>query len=360
MTIVGARPQFIKAAAVSRVFRQSSSLTEVVVHTGQHYDRNMSDVFWDELSVPEPQFNLQIGSGSHGAQTGRMLEALEKVVQEVSPTAVMVYGDTNSTLAGALVAAKMEVPVIHVEAGLRSYRRFMPEEINRVLTDRISDILFTPTKTAVENLRREGVEMQRVFNVGDVMYDIALLFREKALGESRILDDLGLRSKPFVLVTAHRAENTKDGTALQNILDGISLLAKRIAVVFPVHPRCKGLIQQLRFEQHPGVHLIEPVGYFDMLALEAASSLILTDSGGVQKEAFFQAVPCVTLREETEWTELVEAGWNRLVPPVSGNAVFNAAVEELDRKNRPERPPILGDGHASQAIVEVIEKEFCR
>ena len=296
----------------------------MLVHTGQHYDENMSEVFFQELEIPKPDYYLGIGSGTHGAQTGRMLEAIEQVLLQIVPDLVLVYGDTNSTLAGALAAVKLHVPVAHVEAGLRSYNRRMPEEINRVLTDHASDLLFAPTEAAVENLKQEGISSNRIFLVGDVMYDASLYYGAKAERESRILQQLGLRPKQYVLATIHRAENTDDAQRLRSIFDGLELAAKEIPVIIPLHPRTREALKQeaqlSKVAQH--VLVIQPVGYLDMVMLEKHSRLIATDSGGVQKEAFFYNVPCMTLRSETEWVELVELGWNRLVPPLVANCSF--------------------------------------
>jgi UDP-GlcNAc3NAcA epimerase len=315
ISIVGARPQFVKAAAVTRAIERSSQLQHVLVHTGQHYDDNMSEIFFRELEVPKPDYYLGVGSATHGAQTGRMLEAIEQIVPQIVPDWVLVYGDTNSTLAGALTAVKLHIPVAHVEAGLRSFNRRMPEEINRVLTDHAADLLFAPTATAVENLEREGIPHGRIFLAGDVMYDAAVFYGAKADAGSRILQELGLRPKQYILATIHRAENTDDGDRLRSIFEGMEMVAKEIPVVVPLHPRTRQALKQKlsldRIAKH--IFIIEPVGYLDMVMLEKHSRLIVTDSGGVQKEAFFYHVPCATLRDETEWVELVELGWNRLV-----------------------------------------------
>lgn len=328
VTIVGARPQFIKAATVSRALRAQPGVTEVLVHTGQHYDANMSDVFFAELDIPAPAHHLGIGSAGHGAQTGRMLEAIEDVIQAARPDWVLVYGDTNSTLAGALAAAKLHVPVAHVEAGLRSFNRRMPEEINRVLADHASDLLFAPTAAAVDNLRNEGIDPQRVSLVGDVMYDATLYYAAKAEQESRILDRLGLTPKGYVLATVHRAENTDDPARLNAIVDGLSAVAAEVPVVLPLHPRTRAALLRagLLEPAQARLTLIDPVGYLDMVQLEKGAAVIATDSGGVQKEAYFNGVPCVTLRDETEWVELVEAGWNRLVPSVDATTIRDAIL----------------------------------
>jgi UDP-GlcNAc3NAcA epimerase len=331
-TVLGARPQFIKAAVVSRMLRHEPSVEEVLIHTGQHYDENMSDVFFEELEIPRPGYHLGVGSGPHGAQTGRMLEKLEKVLVEEKPDWVLVYGDTNSTLAGALAAAKLHMPVAHVEAGLRSFNRTMPEEINRVLADHASDILFAPTKAAVENLRREGIVGDRVRLVGDVMYDAALYYGARAEQNSRVLHELDLEAKGYVLATIHRAENTDDCMNLRAIVEGFSMVAEVLPVVLPLHPRTRAaLIRDGMFkEASEHITLINPVGYLDMVMLEQRAAVIATDSGGIQKEAFFHGVPCVTLRNETEWVELVDLGWNVCVPPKGKSAVSEGIQQRLD------------------------------
>ena len=353
-SILGARPQFIKAAAVSGRLRETAGLRETLVHTGQHYDANMSEVFFEELAIPRPDFHLGVGSASHGAQTGRMLEAVEGVLVEVRPDWVLVYGDTNTTLAGALAAAKLHIPVAHVEAGLRSFNRLMPEEINRVLTDHASDALFAPTQPAVENLRNEGVPDERVYLVGDVMYDASLHFAAKAERESRILDTLGLEPRGYVLATVHRAENTDHARALAAIFDGLERVAADVPVVLPLHPRTRAALEREgRLAQaQRSLRLTDPVGYLDMVLLEKNARLVATDSGGVQKEAFFFRVPCVTLRTETEWVELVELGWNRVVPPTSAGAVANAVRGALGRTGAEGDP--YGDGSAAARIAAVL------
>lgn len=316
--IVGARPQFIKVAPVLRTIAQHNQehpdhpIQEVLVHTGQHYDYAMSGVFFDELGLKPPDYHLSVGSGSHGYQTGEMLKRVEEVLLVEKPDLVMVYGDTNSTLAGALAAAKLHIPVAHVEAGLRSFNRRMPEEVNRVLTDHISALLFCPTQTAVENLRQEGIT-QGVHLVGDVMYDAVLQYLDLAERKSCVLEILGLEPKGYALATVHRAENADDPRRLQGIFAGLEKIARAgLVVILPLHPRTRRQAEAMGLSLD-GVHVLEPVSYLDMLLLEKNARVILTDSGGVQKEAFFFRVPCVTLREETEWIETVEAGWNTLV-----------------------------------------------
>jgi UDP-GlcNAc3NAcA epimerase len=355
VTIVGARPQFIKLAAVSRRLRCQAGIIEVLVHTGQHYDRELSDLFFDELAIPRPDHHLGIGSGGHGAQTGRMLEGIERILIKEQPDWVLVYGDTNSTLAGALAAAKLHLPIAHVEAGLRSFNRTMPEEINRVLTDHLAEILLAPTETAVANLRREGLEESRIHLSGDVMYDAALFYADVAAARSRILESLDVAPKGYVLATVHRAENTDDPARLRAVFHGLSALAAEVPIVLPLHPRTRaalgreGLLRRLPF----ALRIIEPVGYLDMIRLEQNARLIATDSGGVQKEAFFYRVPCVTLRSETEWTELVALGWNQVVPPDDAGAVAAGLRQRLAAAEGQSGSP-YGDGDAAGRIVDLL------
>lgn len=311
LTIIGARPQFIKAAVVSRAFKEHRpDVQEIIVHTGQHYDANMSDVFFDELEIPKPDYNLGIGGGTHGQNTGRMIEKLEGLMMEVQPQWVLVYGDTDSTLAGALAAAKLHISVAHVEAGLRSFNRRMPEEINRVLTDHIAEILFAPTETGRQNLLNEGIAEEKIKLVGDVMYDASLFYKEKAR-KPQLPADLDVKGSDFVLCTIHRAENTDDPQRLKNIFQGLGDSGETI--ILPLHPRTRAKIADYGIAIPLNIWMIDPVGYLEMVWLEANCRLVATDSGGVQKEAYFFGKPCVTMRDETEWVELVEAGWNRLV-----------------------------------------------
>jgi len=349
VTVVGARPQFIKAAAVSRVIREdySTKIEEVLVHTGQHYDDNMSKVFFEELDIPEPIYNLEISGGQHGAMTGRMLEAVERVLLKEKPDWLLIYGDTNSTLAGALAAAKLHIPVAHVEAGLRSFNMRMPEEVNRILADRISSLLFCPTQTAVNNLLAEGVS-QGVHNVGDVMYDVALFYSERARQQSTILQTLGLTQGAFALATCHRAENTDDSKRLGEILSALANVAKTLPVVLPLHPRTRKLIGDYGLSRHLStLSVTAPLSYLDMVALEQAARVILTDSGGVQKEAFFYGIPCITMRDETEWVETVDLGWNRLTG--ADEAAILSAVK--DAHTEALHPLVYGDGTAAERIV---------
>lgn len=356
LTVLGARPQFIKASVVSHAFRQSGLLHEVLVHTGQHFDANMSDVFFDELGMSKPDHFLDIHGGGHGAMTGRMLERLEQVMQAERPDAVLVYGDTNSTLAGALAAAKLHIPVAHVEAGLRSFNMAMPEEVNRILTDRISRWLFTPTEAAAQHLQREGFSPEQIHPVGDVMYDVSLHHGQRVQAGTGLMARLGLQPKGYVLATVHRAENTDHPERLAAIVDALIATARQLPVVWPLHPRTRAVLQKAgKLDALAAqVQLIDPVGYLNMVQLEKFAALIATDSGGVQKEAFFYQVPCVTLRDETEWVELVEAGWNRLAPPLSSEAIASAILACLGSKGKQVQP--YGNGHAAQQIVESLAK----
>ena len=356
VTVVGARPQFVKAAVVSRAFATRADATEVIVHTGQHFDAAMSDVFFDELGIPAPAHHLGIGGMSHGAMTGRMLEALELVFVAEKPDWVLVYGDTNSTLAGTLAAVKLHIPVAHVEAGLRSFNRRMPEEINRVLTDHAATLLFAPTETAVDNLGREGIEGKTVHKSGDVMYDAALQFARVAAAKSGILDHLGLGKRKYILSTIHRAENTDAPERLAAIVDALLAVAKEVPVVLPLHPRTRAALDRVGrlSAAEAGLKLIDPVGYLDMVMLEQHASLIATDSGGVQKEAYFYGVPCVTLREETEWTELVACGANRLAPPLACGPVRDTLLAALRAQRTSFPPDLYGDGQASNLIARTL------
>jgi UDP-GlcNAc3NAcA epimerase len=352
ITVVGARPQFIKAAALSRKILQNyrNEIEEIIVHTGQHFDENMSKVFFEELDIPIPLYNLEISGGTHGSMTGRMLASIEDVLITEKPDWVLVYGDTNSTLAGALAAAKLHMPVAHVEAGLRSFNKRMPEEINRIVADSLSHSLFCPTETAVQNLLFEGVS-ENVFNVGDVMYDAALVFKERALEMSNILKTNKLQAEDFALVTCHRAENTDDPEKLSNILQALSAVSKSIKVVLPLHPRTKKLIAQFGLGHHLANYiLLEPLSFLDMVALEQAAKIIITDSGGVQKEAFFYNVPCVTMRDETEWVETVTTGRNILAGTNTQN-IINAAEKMSKIVWEQDAGLPYGDGNASEKII---------
>ena len=353
LTVVGARPQFIKAAAVSRVIASNPQMdiAEIIVHTGQHYDGNMSQVFFEELDIPGPTYNLAIAGGQHGDMTGRMMQALEPVMVDEQPDWVLIYGDTNSTLAGALVAAKLNIPIAHVEAGLRSFNMRMPEEVNRILADRVSNALFCPTTAAVENLRAEGLT-KGVHLVGDVMYDVALHYGAMAKQRGCRLRQQGLPKSGYVLVTCHRAENTDDLTRLAAIFTALDEIAQRMPVVMPLHPRTRNAAAEASLMSLLDKCLvIDPLSYLDMVALEQDAAVIVTDSGGVQKEAFFFRVPCITVREETEWVETVELGWNCLVAAKAdqiARAVLNARKPS---GNRCDLTP-YGSGDAALAVAK--------
>jgi UDP-GlcNAc3NAcA epimerase len=361
VTIIGARPQFIKSNIVSKAILErtgvaaSAHLTEIVVHTGQHYDYQMSQIFFDEMGLNAPGYHLGVGSGSHGAQTGRMLERIEEVLLRESPELVLVYGDTNSTLAGALAAAKLNIPVAHVEAGLRSFNPVMPEEINRVLADHLSALLLAPTETAVKNLQHEGIT-GGVHQVGDVMYDAALTYRELARAKSRVLERFNLIPKNYALATVHRAENTDQPKRLRGIFDALQTLAQDRPLIVPVHPRTQKAMNTSPAFATGNLILTEPLSYLDMLLLESESCLILTDSGGVQKEAFFFRVPCVTLRDETEWKETVNSGWNA-VAGTDSQRIVDAA-----RRAKPGRDDTwpFGTGDASRKSINVIVDFLCQ
>lgn len=356
ITVLGARPQFIKASVVSHALKHKSGFSEKILHTGQHFDTNMSDVFFAELGMNKPEYFLGVHGGTHGAMTGRMLEAVEGVLLHEKPDVVLVYGDTNSTLAGALAAAKLHIPVAHVEAGLRSFNMRMPEEINRILTDRISQWLFTPTQLATTNLQKEGYASEKIFEVGDVMYDVALHHGKRVQSGTGLMAKLGLTEKNYVLATIHRQENTDHPQRLAVIVEALIAIAKNIPVVWPLHPRTRAVMQKIGYLDTLAQHLIltEPIGYLDMVQLEKFSALIATDSGGVQKEAFFYQVPCVTLRDETEWTELIEGGWNRLAPPSDAGELRAAIEAALGSQGRNLQP--YGVGDAALKIAQLISK----
>jgi UDP-GlcNAc3NAcA epimerase len=357
ITILGARPQFVKAAAFSAALRQRPEVQEVLVHTGQHYDSEMSQVFFEELEIVEPAYNLGIGSDTHGAQTARMLQAIEGVLLGEIPDWVVVYGDTNSTLAGALAAAKLNIPVAHIEAGLRSFNPQMPEEINRTITDHISRLLFAPTQTARRNLHNEGLNGSMVHVVGDVMYDAVRIFAVKAETQSKIRSTLNLQPRGYILATLHRAENTDKQSYLHTIVHALMRIGDELPVILPVHPRTrKNLVKANLWKQaSERLTLIDPVGLLDMMILEKGARLIVTDSGGVQKEAYFHEVPCVTLRHETEWIELVKLGCNRVAPPTSLGSVISGIRAALQTKPSFSEQP-FGDGHAAERILRILLK----
>ncbi|MEO5328817.1 MAG: UDP-N-acetylglucosamine 2-epimerase (non-hydrolyzing) [Magnetococcus sp. THC-1_WYH] len=352
-TIVGARPQFIKAATISRAIAARTGISEVLIHTGQHFDANMSNVFFTELDIRKPDHHLGIGGGTHGENTGRMIEAIEKVLIIEKPDWVLIYGDTDSTLAGALAAVKLHIPLAHVEAGLRSFNRRMPEEINRVLTDHASDLLFVPTITAIKNLANEGIGADKVHLVGDVMYDAMLYYQAKA--RKPISVEISGEA-PFVLCTIHRAENTDDIARLTAIVINLNHLAEQMPVILPLHPRTVAALKQLPgVSLNPSMLVIEPVGFLEMTWLIAKCSLVLTDSGGVQKEAYFHKKPCLTLRDETEWVELVDAGFNRLVSPFSSD--FMDVVTLMSQKEILDGPSLYGNGQAANLTLDVLQTE---
>ncbi len=346
ISVVGARPEFIQATPVSRALRKSHH--EILVHTGQHYDYKMSQTFFDELGIPAPDHNLEVGSGSHAGQTAEILVRFEEIVLKENPDLIIIRGDTNSTLAGALVASKLHIPVIHIEAGERSYDRRMPEEINRLVADQLSSAYFCVSQTAVKQLAREGIT-ENVFWVGDVMLDANLANRPLARQKSTVLSTLGLDSGSFGLVTVHRAANTDDPARLANIVTALSQVSE--TVVFPVHPRTRGALEKLDVQFADNVRVIEPVGYYDMMMLEENARIIATDSGGVQREAYFMKKPCITLRDETEWTETVHVGWNKLV-----GVDVDAILQEWKTFAPPaEQPPIFGDGKAGEKIAQQLD-----
>jgi UDP-GlcNAc3NAcA epimerase len=352
ITVIGARPQFVKAAVVSRALLNTNNIEEILVHTGQHFDKNMSDVFFEEMEIPKPQYNLNINGLSHGAMTGQMLQGVEELCIKEKPDYVLVYGDTNSTIAGALAAKKLGTGVIHIEAGLRSFNRTMPEEINRILTDSISDILFCPTDTAIFNLNNEGIRdgIVKVIKNGDVMQDAAIYYADKSEERSTILKQLGLRSNDFVLATLHRQENTDDLNRLTAVLKAFNNIAKEIKLIVPLHPRTRKIIDRENISTN--FTIIDPVGYFDMLEILKKCKMVLTDSGGLQKEAYFFNKYCITLRNETEWVELIQNGFNQLAGAdtdkilesfrMFSNMKFNKHIE------------LYGGGKAAEIISETL------
>lgn len=357
LTVVGARPQFVKAALVSRLFREDPAIKETFLHTGQHYDRTLSAAFFDELELPEPDINLGVGSGRHGLQTARMLEGLETALLERMPDGVLLYGDTNSTLSGALAAAKLGLPVAHVEAGLRSYERKMPEEINRVVADHLATLRFCPTAQALANLEREGIR-EGSYKVGDVMYDILQQMRPRIAEQISVLASLGLKPAEYVVATIHRAENTDDPSRLEALMKGLQMLAERVAVVFPLHPRTRTAWTIHMGRPLPeGPLFLDPVPYLTMLALVQEAAAVVTDSGGLQKESAWLGTPCLTLRDVTEWVETVESGWNVLVGADPERLL--AAWEELPRPEALSDLGLLyGAGQAGERIVNILKEAW--
>lgn len=383
LSIVGARPQFIKLAPFIKAYEESSqdnqtvTIEHKIIHTGQHYDYHMDKVFFEQLGIPDPDYNLEVRSGSHGWQIGEMIKRLEPVLQEEKPDVVLAYGDTNSTLAGALVASKLRIFLAHVESGLRSFNRDMPEEINRILTDHCSDVLFVPTLNAAENLKNEGFKNIRsngflfdqkvkfkekkdhsfpvVFNVGDIMYDAVLFALEIAEKRSTILTDLKLQPQKYFIVTIHRAENTNDLARLESILDALIHISKQYPIIFPMHPRVRKIIDQNPpfSEKVKNLRVIEPVNYFDMLILQKNAKKVLTDSGGMQKEAFFLKVPCVTLRDETEWVETIQAGCNVLTG-AEKDSIVEKTLQKLDLNSHSFSGSFFGDGFCAKRMVTIL------
>ena len=369
VTIIGARPQIIKAAGLSRAIKNhyADRIQEVIVHTGQHYDDNMSQVFFDELGIPKPDYNLQVGSATHGVQTSRMIEGIERILMDEKPDYIVLYGDTNSTLAGAVAASKIHVPIVHIEAGLRSFNKRMPEEINRIVCDHCSTLLFTPTRAGFENLAKEGFRMDnagpytidnpKVYHCGDIMYDNSLHFSTIADQKTDILQRLELTEKPFVLATLHRDSNTDDKERLTNILDAVITLSHEIAVVLPMHPRTHKMTEQLidderlyRLYHSENIKITEPVSFLEMIQLEKHACLVMTDSGGVQKESYFFRKPCAILRPETEWVEIVETGAATLVD-ADKERILQTCRQYLQQPPV-DFPEIFGDGHAAEFILE--------
>lgn len=355
ITVIGARPQFVKAAVVSRAIEEHNKVAtnehieEKIIHTNQHYDANMSDIFFEEMCIPKPHYNLHLGGGTQGAMTGRMLEKIENILIDEVPNYVLIYGDTNSTLAGALAAVKLHIPVVHVEAGLRSFNMQMPEEINRILSDRISTLLLCPTETAVKNLKDENI-IRGVYNVGDVMFD-AVKFYGNVAKPTELVKQLTMA--PYFLATVHRAENTDNIDRLRNIIGALEIIAETQCVILPLHPRTRKIIEMNKIILNK-VSVIEPVGYFDILYLLKNAIAVLTDSGGMQKEAYFFKKPCITLRDETEWVELVKSGANTLV-----GADYNKILEAV-RKNKVSenvfKEQLYGDGNSGQKIIEILQQ----
>lgn len=347
VSVIGARPQFIKAGAISRKILENTEIEEVLIHTGQHYDSKMSEVFFKELEIPSPKYNLGIGGFSHGVMTGRMIEGIEKILLEEKPNFTLVYGDTDSTLAGALASVKLQIPVIHIEAGLRSFNMQMPEEINRVLTDRVSSLLFAPTKRAVENLQREGFENFdcEIVCSGDVMYDVALYYKDRAKKPNMVFP------KEFILCTLHRAENTENLQKMKNIFEALNKISSQIPVIMPLHPRTQNKILENNI-QAENIYFIEPLGYLEMVWALQNCVMVATDSGGLQKEAYYFKKPCITLREETEWVELLEVGCNCLVG-ADAEKIYQA-FKKMSDINLNFDALLYGNGNASQKILEVI------
>lgn len=377
ITIIGARPQIIKSSAISRAIRSSFSdkIEEIIVHTGQHYDENMSNVFFEEMEIPKPNYNLKVGSGSHGVQTAKMIEGLEKIFIEEKPNAIVIYGDTNSTLAGAIAASKIHIPIVHIEAGLRSFNKAMPEEINRIAADHMSTLLFSPTKTGISNLQKEGfsinikskafIDSPNVYLCGDIMFDNSLYFSTISNEKSRIIDDLGLTTSKYILCTIHRDSNTDNQQNINAIFNALVDIQEKsgMEIVLPIHPRTKCKMVELlkddlklKLESNQKIQIVPPAGFLDIVALEKNARIIITDSGGLQKEAFFFEKPCVILREQTEWVEIVENG-NALLAGADYNKIISA-FDELINKNDFTYPTFYGDGKAANFICSKIIEDI--
>ncbi|MBX3598210.1 MAG: UDP-N-acetylglucosamine 2-epimerase (non-hydrolyzing) [Rhizobiaceae bacterium] len=354
LTVIGARPQFIKAIALSVAAARSGDVEEILLHTGQHYDDNMSEVFFRDLGLPQPKYRFNIGGGSHGEMTGKQLIAIEEALVQEKPDVLLVYGDTNSTLAGALAAAKMHIPVAHVEAGLRSFNKRMPEELNRILTDHVSRWLFAPTQTAVDNLKREAVSGAEVHLVGDVMYDVAKLFIDNPRHRTAIAETLGVQRGKYAVATIHRQENTDVPERLLAILGALAEHTKHQPVILPIHPRTAKMVRQNPQADAllSQITTIDPVGFFDMATLLSGAALAITDSGGLQKEAYFHRVPCVTVRDETEWVELIDMGWNRLPEKLEKDSILSA-ITQARIPEGPDPAP-YGQGNAADEILKVL------
>ena len=355
VTVLGARPQFIKAAALSALISENQSITEIIIHTGQHYDKNMSDIFFEQMGIPQPNYNLGVSGGGHGQMTGRQLEAIETVLLAEKPNFVVVYGDTNSTLAAALAAAKLHIPVVHIEAGLRSFNKKMPEEINRILTDHVSDFLFTPSKAATKLLAREGIDHSGVICCGDIMYDVALLFGDKAVASSTILDDIGLTGKRFKLATIHRQENTDDPERMAEIFSSLRTLSKDMPLVLPLHPRTRNVLEASGdfSALTEGLTILDPLPFFDITRLLKAAELMVTDSGGMQKEAYYHGTKSIILRDETEWSELVDLGWATIPKSIHESEIINAVAQA--EKNQPDTNTLpYGEGNSAEIILATL------
>lgn len=357
-TIVGARPQFVKASAISKEIidlnrTKEFFINENIIHTGQHYDHKMSDSFFHELQIPKPKFNLGIGGGSHGQNTGRMIESIEKLLLEHKPNAVLLYGDTDSTLAGAISASKLNIPILHIEAGLRSYNKSQPEEINRVITDYLSLKCYAPTDKAVQNLLKENIHKDKIYRCGDVMADAIRIFSKRIINNDKFLSNLNLDKKEYALATIHRAENTNNKNILIEIFKAFS--KSPIPIVLPLHPRTRKLLEKYKLNDFlKGMIILDPLSFFDMMNLQINSQLIITDSGGIQKEAYLQSKPCITIRTETEWIETLRTGWNILANPSNYQSILDAIETQMNLKKDLSHPDLYGNGFAAREIINNI------